>query len=262
MRDVTTYGGKSQKSSQGQRKLSAVLDVGDDTQQVSSGDDDSDTAGDTADDTAEEKGGRVGDENESGGGDRKQADSVTQADIFGFGSGRAAAAAGTAGGTTGGKKRARRESTMFSKAVLPTTQAIAAGIAGHNVIKYLLSFGRISHYMRYMALVDEITVTKRAEPNPHCANRFCVQKQVGYKRAQTRKFSVTVQDQRKQSMMLSFVDSAPQFAGGGGRRGSMFAEGGGRRGSVAGQRGSVDANALANHVAALAALKAAQDAQG
>ncbi|KAK8384426.1 hypothetical protein O3P69_009316 [Scylla paramamosain] len=62
-------------------------------------------------------------------------------------------------------------------ASLPTTMGIVAGMLVQNVLKYLLKFGQVSHYLGYNALVDFFP-TMTVRPNPQCEDQWCRRRQV------------------------------------------------------------------------------------
>eukprot|EP01112_Ceratiomyxa_fruticulosa_P010943 TRINITY_DN2923_c0_g1_i1.p1 TRINITY_DN2923_c0_g1~~TRINITY_DN2923_c0_g1_i1.p1 ORF type:complete len:400 (-),score=94.99 TRINITY_DN2923_c0_g1_i1:38-1237(-) len=61
-------------------------------------------------------------------------------------------------------------------ASLPTTMGIVAGILVQNALKFLLTFGSVSNYVGYNALLDFFP-TDTMRPNPECTNSFCVKLQ-------------------------------------------------------------------------------------
>ncbi|VDK50119.1 unnamed protein product [Anisakis simplex] len=64
-------------------------------------------------------------------------------------------------------------------ASLPTTMAVIAGFLVQNSLKYLLDFGEVSTYVGYNALCDFFP-RQEMLPNPHCEDRFCIQRQHQY----------------------------------------------------------------------------------
>ncbi|KHN78876.1 Ubiquitin-like modifier-activating enzyme 5 [Toxocara canis] len=66
-------------------------------------------------------------------------------------------------------------------ASLPTTMAVIAGFLVQNALKYLLGFGEVSTYIGYNALCDFFP-RQQMLPNPHCEDRFCVQRQREYQK--------------------------------------------------------------------------------
>uniref|UniRef100_F1L0W4 Ubiquitin-like modifier-activating enzyme 5 n=1 Tax=Ascaris suum TaxID=6253 RepID=F1L0W4_ASCSU len=66
-------------------------------------------------------------------------------------------------------------------ASLPTTMAVIAGFLVQNALKYLLGFGEVSTYVGYNALCDFFP-RQEMLPNPHCDDRFCVQRQLEYQK--------------------------------------------------------------------------------
>jgi len=64
-------------------------------------------------------------------------------------------------------------------ASLPTTMGIVAGFLVQNALKFLLKFGRVSHYLGYNAMEDFFpSMTLR--PNPNCDDVHCKQRQKEY----------------------------------------------------------------------------------
>jgi len=57
-------------------------------------------------------------------------------------------------------------------ASLPTTMGIIAGFLVQNTLKFLLSFGSVSHYLGYNAMQDFFP-TMSMKPNPSCEDRHC-----------------------------------------------------------------------------------------
>ncbi|KAK0137777.1 Ubiquitin-like modifier-activating enzyme 5 [Merluccius polli] len=66
-------------------------------------------------------------------------------------------------------------------ASLPTTMGVVAGILVQNVLKYLLKFGTVSHYLGYNAMLDFFP-TMSMKPNPHCDHAHCRRQQEEYQR--------------------------------------------------------------------------------
>lgn len=66
-------------------------------------------------------------------------------------------------------------------ASLPTTMAIVAGMLVQNSLKYLLEFGKVTPYLGYNAL-DDYFPTWSMKPNPECSDRFCIERQVEFKK--------------------------------------------------------------------------------
>jgi len=65
-------------------------------------------------------------------------------------------------------------------ASLPTTMGITAGMLVQNTLKYLLSFGEVSEYLGYNALIDFFPKMV-LRPNPQCDDRWCRQRQEEFK---------------------------------------------------------------------------------
>ncbi|OWR53445.1 ubiquitin modifier-activating enzyme 5 [Danaus plexippus plexippus] len=64
-------------------------------------------------------------------------------------------------------------------ASLPTTMGIVAGFLVQNTLKYLLSFGNVSHYLGYSAMTDYFP-RMSLKPNLQCDDSFCRQRQSEY----------------------------------------------------------------------------------
>jgi len=64
-------------------------------------------------------------------------------------------------------------------ASLPTTMGIVAGLLVQNTLKYLLGFGKVSHYLGYNALEDFFPMMA-LKPNPQCDDRNCLKRQADY----------------------------------------------------------------------------------
>ncbi|KYN40892.1 Ubiquitin-like modifier-activating enzyme 5 [Trachymyrmex septentrionalis] len=75
------------------------------------------------------------------------------------------------------EKTLKREGVCAAS--LPTTMGIVAGFLVQNTLKFLLKFGKISHYLGYNAMEDFFpTMTLR--PNPNCDDEYCKQRQKEY----------------------------------------------------------------------------------
>lgn len=75
------------------------------------------------------------------------------------------------------EKTLKREGVCAAS--LPTTMSIIAGFLVQNVLKFLLKFGKVSHYLGYNAMEDYFpTMTLR--PNPNCDDVYCKQRQKEY----------------------------------------------------------------------------------
>ncbi|XP_054717210.1 ubiquitin-like modifier-activating enzyme 5 [Uloborus diversus] len=64
-------------------------------------------------------------------------------------------------------------------ASLPTTMGVIAGFLVQNVLKYLLKFGKVSHYLGYNALEDFFP-TMTLKPNYDCDDSYCRLRQKEY----------------------------------------------------------------------------------
>ncbi|KAL4713932.1 hypothetical protein ACJJTC_015586 [Scirpophaga incertulas] len=72
------------------------------------------------------------------------------------------------------EKTLKREGVCAAS--LPTTMGIVAGFLVQNTLKYLLSFGNVTHYLGYSALTDYFP-TMSLKPNPQCDDIYCRQRQ-------------------------------------------------------------------------------------
>uniref|UniRef100_A0AAY4DIF8 Ubiquitin-like modifier-activating enzyme 5 n=1 Tax=Denticeps clupeoides TaxID=299321 RepID=A0AAY4DIF8_9TELE len=77
------------------------------------------------------------------------------------------------------EKTLKREGVCAAS--LPTTMGVVAGILVQNVLKYLLRFGTVSHYLGYNAMQDFFP-TMSMKANPQCDDKFCRQQQEEYKK--------------------------------------------------------------------------------
>lgn len=75
------------------------------------------------------------------------------------------------------EKTLKREGVCAAS--LPTTMAIVAGMLVQNALKYLLEFGKISHYLGYNAMEDFFP-TMYLKPNDSCDDSFCRSRQSEY----------------------------------------------------------------------------------
>merc|ERR1719232_2108699 len=72
------------------------------------------------------------------------------------------------------EKTLKREGVCAAS--LPTTMGIVAGFLVQNVLKYLLKFGKVSHYLGYNAMEDFFP-TMSLKPNPDCDDYHCRRQQ-------------------------------------------------------------------------------------
>lgn len=72
------------------------------------------------------------------------------------------------------EKTLKREGVCAAS--LPTTMGIIAGLLVQNTLKYLLNFGRVSHYLGYSSLQDFFP-SMEIKPNPYCTNALCRSRQ-------------------------------------------------------------------------------------
>uniref|UniRef100_A0A4W5L6V1 Ubiquitin-like modifier-activating enzyme 5 n=1 Tax=Hucho hucho TaxID=62062 RepID=A0A4W5L6V1_9TELE len=77
------------------------------------------------------------------------------------------------------EKTLKREGVCAAS--LPTTMGVVAGILVQNVLKYLLKFGTVSHYLGYNAMQDFFP-TMAMKANPTCDDRHCRKQQDDYKK--------------------------------------------------------------------------------
>ncbi|CAL8399629.1 unnamed protein product [Arctogadus glacialis] len=77
------------------------------------------------------------------------------------------------------EKTLKREGVCAAS--LPTTMGVVAGILVQNVLKYLLKFGVVSHYLGYNAMQDFFPKMSM-RPNPHCDHSHCRRQQDEYQR--------------------------------------------------------------------------------
>lgn len=72
------------------------------------------------------------------------------------------------------EKTLKREGVCAAS--LPTTMGMVAGMLVQNTLKYLLSFGEVSDYLGYNAMIDFFPKMS-LRPNIQCTDRFCKQRQ-------------------------------------------------------------------------------------
>ncbi|XP_029482682.1 ubiquitin-like modifier-activating enzyme 5 isoform X2 [Oncorhynchus nerka] len=77
------------------------------------------------------------------------------------------------------EKTLKREGVCAAS--LPTTMGVVAGILVQNVLKYLLKFGTVSHYLGYNAMQDFFP-TMAMKANPTCDDHYCRKQQDDYKK--------------------------------------------------------------------------------
>lgn len=75
------------------------------------------------------------------------------------------------------EKTLKREGVCAAS--LPTTMGIIAGFLVQNSLKFLLKFGKVSHYLGYNAMEDFFP-TMTLKPNPNCDDAHCKQRQKEY----------------------------------------------------------------------------------
>ena len=75
------------------------------------------------------------------------------------------------------EKTLKREGVCAAS--LPTTMGMVAGMLVQNTLKYLLGFGKVSHYLGYSAMTDFFP-TMEVKANPECTNAQCRERQTEY----------------------------------------------------------------------------------
>jgi len=75
------------------------------------------------------------------------------------------------------EKTLKREGVCAAS--LPTTMGIVAGFLVQNALKFLLKFGKVSHYLGYNAMEDFFPAMT-LKPNPNCDDAHCKQRQKEY----------------------------------------------------------------------------------
>jgi len=75
------------------------------------------------------------------------------------------------------EKTLKREGVCAAS--LPTTMGIVAGFLVQNALKFLLKFGKVSHYLGYNAMEDFFPIMT-LQPNPNCDDAYCKQRQKEY----------------------------------------------------------------------------------
>lgn len=75
------------------------------------------------------------------------------------------------------EKTLKREGVCAAS--LPTTMGIVAGMLVQNTLKYILSFGEVSDYLGYNAMIDFFPKMS-LKPNIQCTNRYCQIRQREY----------------------------------------------------------------------------------
>lgn len=68
------------------------------------------------------------------------------------------------------EKTLKREGVCAAS--LPTTMGMVAGMLVQNTLKYILSFGEVSNYLGYNAMIDFFPKMS-LKPNIQCSDRFC-----------------------------------------------------------------------------------------
>ncbi|XP_064805061.1 ubiquitin-like modifier-activating enzyme 5 isoform X2 [Oncorhynchus masou masou] len=89
------------------------------------------------------------------------------------------------------EKTLKREGVCAAS--LPTTMGVVAGILVQNVLKYLLKFGTVSHYLGYNAMQDFFP-TMAMKANPTCDDRYCRKQQDDYKKKEAERPKKVVEE--------------------------------------------------------------------
>ncbi|CAB1340694.1 unnamed protein product [Coregonus sp. 'balchen'] len=89
------------------------------------------------------------------------------------------------------EKTLKREGVCAAS--LPTTMGVVAGILVQNVLKYLLKFGTVSHYLGYNAMQDFFP-TMAMKANPTCDDRHCRKQQDDYKKKEAERPKKVVEE--------------------------------------------------------------------
>ena len=94
------------------------------------------------------------------------------------------------------EKTLKREGVCAAS--LPTTMGIVAGFLVQNVLKYLLKFGKVSHYLGYNAM-DDFFPTMSLKPNKDCDDYHCRRQQKAFqeREAERLKNSPAVEEENK-----------------------------------------------------------------
>lgn len=97
------------------------------------------------------------------------------------------------------EKTLKREGVCAAS--LPTTMGMVAGMLVQNTLKYLLSFGEVSDYLGYNALIDFFPKMS-LRPNTQCDDRFCLERQ--------KEFNAKPKVEKKEDIINK--ESAPKHA--------------------------------------------------
>jgi len=96
------------------------------------------------------------------------------------------------------EKTLKREGVCAAS--LPTTMGIVAGMLVQNTLKYLLKFGKVSHYLGYNALEDFFPIMAM-KPNPQCDDRHCVRCQAEYQKREAEKPKVVEEEVKEEEIV-------------------------------------------------------------
>lgn len=96
------------------------------------------------------------------------------------------------------EKTLKREGVCAAS--LPTTMGVVAGILVQNVLKYLLKFGTVSHYLGYNAMKDFFP-TMAMKANPQCNDRYCRIQQEEYKKKEAERPKVEVVEEEEEEIV-------------------------------------------------------------
>lgn len=115
------------------------------------------------------------------------------------------------------EKTLKREGVCAAS--LPTTMGIVAGFLVQNALKYLLKFGKVSHYLGYQALLDFFP-TMEMKPNSSCEDSFCRQRQKEYQAQKLAMPAPEVREEQKEEVVhednewgICLVSETPEEAG-------------------------------------------------
>ncbi|XP_077543522.1 ubiquitin-like activating enzyme 5 isoform X1 [Haemaphysalis longicornis] len=115
------------------------------------------------------------------------------------------------------EKTLKREGVCAAS--LPTTMGIVAGFLVQNALKYLLKFGKVSHYLGYQALLDFFPAMEM-KPNSSCEDSFCRQRQKEYQARKLAMPAPEVKEEQKEEVVhednewgICLVSETPEEAG-------------------------------------------------
>ncbi|XP_048866426.1 ubiquitin-like modifier-activating enzyme 5 isoform X2 [Brienomyrus brachyistius] len=93
------------------------------------------------------------------------------------------------------EKTLKREGVCAAS--LPTTMGVVAGILVQNVLKYLLRFGTVSHYLGYNAMQDFFP-SMSMKANPQCEDRYCRRRQEEFRKKEVERPKQEVVEEEEQ----------------------------------------------------------------